>query len=433
MTNILSLILIVLIFSSCSFNDVGGFWTKEKELKKEELQFKKLFEEEKFVTREFNKDFKFFLEKSSLTLNRNSKIDNNDGFGFFNISLSKIQKYNFSKIKDFYKIEPNLIFHNNNLIFFDNKGSILNFNKDTKLIWKINNYTKAEIKTGPLLSFVKLKDKLIVADNISKIYAIDINNGKILWTIKNNSPSNSQIKVLDDKFFLVDENNTLNCFSINDGKLIWKHNTEKSFINSSKKLSILIKNELLIFSNSLGDITAVDVSNGKLIWQRFTLQSKIYEDIMTLKTSDLVENDNSIYFSNNKNEFYSYDFNTGTTNWIQKINSNLKPTIIGNFLFTVSLDGYFYILEKNTGNILRITNIFKKLRLKKNENIYPTGFILNLKEIFISTSNGKLIIADIKSGNIKDILKIDNELISRPFVHNKNMYLIKNDSIIRLN
>ena len=40
-------------------------------------------------------------------------------------------------------------------------------------------------------------------------------------------------------------------------------------------------------------------SNGKLIWQRFTLQSKIYEDIMTLKTSDLVENDNSIYFSNN--------------------------------------------------------------------------------------------------------------------------------------
>ena len=150
MTNILSLTLIVLIFSSCSFNDVGGFWTKEKELKKEELQFKKIFKDEKFVTREFNKDLEFFLEKSSLNLNRNSKIDNNDGFGFFKISLSKIQKYNFSKIKDFYKIEPNLIFHNDNLIFFDNKGSILNFNKDTKLIWKINNYTKAEIKTGPL-------------------------------------------------------------------------------------------------------------------------------------------------------------------------------------------------------------------------------------------------------------------------------------------
>ena len=165
MTNILSLILIVLLFSSCSFNDVGGFWTKEKELKKEELQFEKLFKEEKIVTKEFNKELDFFLEKSSLTLNRNSKIDNNDGFSIFNISLSKIQKYNFSKIKDFYKIEPNLIFHNNDLIFFDNKGSILKFNKDTKLIWKINNYTKTEIKTGPLLSFSTKSDvfKVIIS------------------------------------------------------------------------------------------------------------------------------------------------------------------------------------------------------------------------------------------------------------------------------
>ena len=34
---------------------------------------------------------------------------------------------------------------------------------------------------------------------------------------------------------------------------------------------------------------------------------------------------------------------------------------------------------------------------------------------------------------LKDILKIDNELISRPLVYNKNMYLIKDDSIIKLN
>ena len=104
-------------------------------------------------------------------------------------------------------------------------------------------------------------------------------------------------------------------------------------------------------------------------------------------------------------------------------------------MIELSVDSF--ILKLKALNIdnesIILTNIFKQLRLKKNENIYPTGFILNLKEIFISTSNGKLIIADIKSGNIKDILKIDNELISRPFVHNKNMYLIKDDSIIKLN
>ena len=54
------------------------------------------------------------------------------------------------------------------------------------------------------------------------------------------------------------------------------------------------------------------------------------------------------YFSNNKNQFFSIDLNTGSTNWVQKINSNLRPTLIDNYLFTISLEGFLIIIEKNT-------------------------------------------------------------------------------------
>ena len=37
------------------------------------------------------------------------------------------------------------------------------------------------------------------------------------------------------------------------------------------------------------------------------------------------------------------------------------------------------------------------------------------------------------SNNIKDILKIDGTKISRAFVNNQNMYLIKDNSIIKIN
>ena len=53
--------------------------------------------------------------------------------------------------------------------------------------------------------------------------------------------------------------------------------------------------------------------------------------------------DKSIFFSNNKNEFYSIDIKTGVTNWINEINSNLTPIIIGNLIFTVSNEGYLYV------------------------------------------------------------------------------------------
>ena len=86
-----------------------------------------------------------------------------------------------------------------------------------------------------------------------------------------------------------------------------------------------------------------------------------------------------------------------------KNSSNIKPSIIGNFIFTISTDGYFFIIEKNTGNILRITNVFNNLKKKKNKEFYPTGFVFNFQNLFISTNNGKLIVTDIKTGKIKNI------------------------------
>ena len=433
MINILKFIVFIFIFSSCSLGDGGGFWTKEERLKDQLLNFKPLFEKDKLVLNEFNKNFQFLLNKKDLKVNTNSKNDNNDGYVLFNGKLEKIQKYNFSKIENFHQLESNLVFSNGNLIFFDNKGTILNFDQSSKLKWKINNYSKNDKKIGPLISMTHNNKNLFVSDNLSNIYAIDLIDGRVIWSKKNPLPFNSIIKFFDNKIFVVDSNNNLNCFSTKDGSLIWQHKTEKSFINSSKKLSIIIKNNIVTFSNSLGDITAIDANNGSLIWQKFTQNSEIYEDIMTLKMSDLVINNESIYFSNNKNQFYSIDTKTGITNWIQKINSNIKPSIIGNFIFTISTDGYFFIIEKNTGNILRITNVFNSLKKKKNEMIYPTGFIFNFQNLFISTNNGKLMVIDIKTGKIKNILNVDNDIISRPIVQNQNMYLIKDNSIVRLN
>jgi outer membrane protein assembly factor BamB len=217
-----------------------------------------------------------------------------------------------------------------------------------------------------------------------------------------------------------------------NGDKIWSYSTEKSFINSFKKLSIIIKNQFLVFNNSLGDITAINTNDGALLWQLSTQNSQLFEDIMNLKTSEIIENEGSIYFSNNKGQFFSIDLKSGAINWMQNIISDLKPGIVGNLIFTISLDGYFFIIDKQNGNILRIVNIFNQTKINKKRKVYPTGFVFNHKDLYITTSNGRLIITNIKTGKIKNVLKIDNEKISRPFVKNQNMYLIRNNSILKL-
>ena len=69
----------------------------------------------------------------------------------------------------------------------------------------------------------------------------------------------------------------------------------------------------------------------------------------------------------------------------------------------------------------------------KRSKIKPVGFIVGTKNIYLTTDNGLLILIDISSGRSSSILKVDNEKISRPFILNKNLFIIKDNSIIKLN
>ena len=431
-------IIIFFIFSffvaGCSLNKNSKFWTTSENITEENnLNYKEVLVEDEALNKELNSDL---LIKLNGSVSNNSTIKNyfnNDGRLNFDGLLKKSSRYKFSKIKNFYKFEPKISFNKNNLIFFDNNGSILQFDNKSKLVWKKNYYSKSEKKLKPNLQFSNNEKFLIVADNIAKYYALNLINGELIWSKYNLAPFNSQIKIYDDKFFIIDFSNTLRCFSIKNGNELWNIKTENSLIRSQKKLSMVIVNGLLFFNNSIGDISAVDISKGELLWQLPTQSSLIYESAFSLETSDIITDSKALFFSNNKNQFFSIDLEAGIFNWENKVNSNLRPSLVGNYLFTVSIEGYLIVIEKNSGNIIRISDVFKDFKKNKRNEIKPVGFIIGLNKIYLSTDNGRLLVIDTATGKTISVLKIDNEKISRPFVLNKNLFLIKDNAIIKLN
>ncbi len=433
MNKIILFFILVFIINACSFNKNSKFWSaSQKILEEKNINFKEIFVEEDKLDQELNTNLAINLQND---INKNFKdrnYFNNDGRLNYNGLLKKSSRYKFSKIKNFYQFEPTISFHNKNIIFFDNKGAILNFDEKSKLIWKKNYYSKSEKKLNPILQFANNGKVLLVADNIAKSFSINIENGELIWSRNNLAPFNSQIKIYKDKFFVIDFLNTLRCFSIKNGKELWNIRTENSLIRSQKKLSMVIVNDLLYFQNSIGDISAIDINQGQLLWQLPTQSSLIYEAAFSLQTSDLITDGNTLFFSNNKNQFFSIDLESGSFNWENKVNSNVRPSLIGNYIFTVSLEGYLVIIEKNNGNIIKVTDVFKNFKKKKRDMIKPTGFIIGLKNIYLTTDNGRLLIIDIKTGITNSVLKIDNDKISRPFISNKSLFVVKDDSIIKL-
>ncbi len=433
MNKIIILLILIIFITGCSFNKGSKFWTASQNIPEEKSQnYKEIFTEDEALSKELNTNISINLGN---TVSNNVKIRkyfNNDGRLKYDGELKRSSRFKFSKIKNFEQFEPTISFHRKNLIFFDNKGSILKFNEKSKLIWKKNYYSKSDKKLRPILQFANNEKILIVADNIAKSYALNLNNGDLLWFKNNLAPFNSQIKIYQDKFFIIDFSNTLRCFSIKDGKELWNVKTESSLIRSQKKLSMVIVNDFLYFNNSIGDITAVNIKQGELSWQLPTQSSLIYESAFSLENSDIITDGYTLFFSNNENQFFSIDLETGSVNWENKVNSSLRPSLVGNYLFTVSLEGYLVVIEKKSGNIIKVSDVFRNFKKKLRNKIKPIGFIIGTKNIYLTTDNGRLLVIDIKTGQINSILKIDNDKISRPFVLDKNLFVIKNNAIIKL-
>ena len=431
MNKLIFILIATLFLNNCSFNENSKIWKDQKKIDQNK-KIIKVITEDKNVVSEFNTELK--LDLSLLKLS-NKVVDNQNNLGPQNYKgeLNKEGSFKFSKLEEVNNFNFKPVFLKNGIIFFNKKGSILKYDDNKKVIWKTNNYSKAEKKSYPKLNFLLDKKNLLVSDSIAKYYSININTGKVNWSKSNIYPFNSDIKKYEDKIFIVDYKNTLRCYKIIDGSECWNLQTEESFTISNTKFSLIIFNDNVVFSNSIGDVTAVDIETGLITWQLPTQSSSIINETYNFKTSKLVSDGNSIFFSNNKNQFYSIDPKTGIVNWVNKINSNITPILIGNLIFTISNEGYLYLVDKKKGNILRITDLFLNYKEKKRKDVYPIGFTIGNKKLFLTNSDGKMIVADLETGNIIKTEKVSSGLVSEPYIYDKNLFVIKNGSIVKYN
>ena len=424
-------LVLFLFILSCSLNPNSKFWTKEKKIFVDKSSNSVLLTEKKQSLNEFNQNLKISIPKNLKTEN-NLQL-NNDGFVNFEANLKKMSKYSFKTISSFSNFEPEILLDKNQLFYFDSNGSIIKFDNNSDVVWRQNYYSKQDKKLQPILFFGKSGEDLFVADSIANYYVINKNTGQIKWKKKHSSSFNSQIKTFENKALVIDMENQLRCFSMETGDLLWSVKTQQSLLRSQKKQSLIINNNKVYFSNSIGDITAVNILNGKIIWQTPTQSNVSFGNTYFLKLSDIVSDENSIFVSNNNNQFFSIDLLSGTINWKQDFSSELRPALIGEYLVTISDNSLLIVMNKQTGQIIRINDLLKDFKKRRKKEYQPIGFLVGKLNIYLSTKNGRILVINFKEGKIKKMIKLDNDKLQRPVYFNKSLYIAKDDSIIRLN
>tara|TARA_B100001559_G_scaffold105567_1_gene88834 strand:+ start:113 stop:1270 length:1158 start_codon:yes stop_codon:yes gene_type:complete len=106
----------------------------------------------------------------------------------------------------------------------------------------------------------------------------------------------------------------------------------------------LITNDLLIAASYQGNITAIDLREGRPAWQ---------EDISTIK--DLTSNGNRVMAVDEKDSVKAFGVATGAILWEQndlKLRKLTSPVSIKNFVAVGDMEGYVHLLDAKNGDFL---------------------------------------------------------------------------------
>ena len=91
----------------------------------------------------------------------------------------------------------------------------------------------------------------------------------------------------------------------------------------------------------------------------------------------------------------------------------------------------FLLFKKKKGNIIKINNLYKNYDKKKRKNLKPTGFSIGSNKLYLSNSDGNLIIVSLNSGEVFKLEKVARNFISKPYIQGGNLFVVKNGSIIQ--
>ena len=378
MKKLISLLLLLIVLSNCSFDNKTGIWkdssenvisknikdigksNKNKNIKSVKLQDifteRKIFEEEKIP----NLSFKILIDKSEKNFDwqqQYSNLNNNiSNIYFFNKNNLIYKSKKLGKKSTFQSVISNKV-----IIFSDRAGFISAFSLDKKKkIFEYNFYKNKYKKHEKNIYLIVSKGRVYAADNFGYIYSLDLQKQKVIWAKNFGIPFRSNMKIIDNNLILANQDNTI--FSINSftGKINWKLDTTIATLQTDFINSIVIdkNNKSILYLNTSGEFYSINYKTAQLNWiLNFGIRTE-GSNTNLFRSLPLTIKNNHILISA-QNNFSKYNITTGQKVWTIPVSVNIKPVITSKNIFLFTKNNLLVCLNSESGEILWSRNIFK--------------------------------------------------------------------------
>ncbi len=439
---IINTIALFLFLNSCSFDNKTGIWDGSeirKKAKKEEeflIDAKDIFTTESDQLKEFDSGVNLVSAISPAKIPNEwaeenfNNLNNVDNSSYLN---KKKLAYKSRKISG-HKISDNFLYNDNQFIFSDLKGNIIVFSEKEQTVKFKFNFYKNILKNFPKkISIILKKNVIFAADNLGYVYALDVSTKKIVWAKNYGVPFFSNIKIIDDLLFLVNKDNKVYILNLLSGEKIWEYSTDRSKLNTKYKNIISYSDNNLILLNTNGSVYAIDILNKNIKWfynvnSIVVSKNDIFNGISNIidKRSVLIASSNSIS---------ALDLENGDLIWQKKYNIEIDPIVSSKLILLLTKENYLTFLSKETGEVVwssKLSNMWKRYSNKEFKNKKISSMKLMNDNLFLFSERSELIEISLQKKKIKNIFNSKYDFKNEIIVIKNHLYFVDKKKLIKL-
>ena len=316
-----------------------------------------------------------------------------------------------------------------NFIFFsDEKGRIYKFDLNSqKTIWELKIYDSSYNDYPKNIALFLNADVLYAADNLGFVYSIDTQTGKTIWQQNYGIPFSSHLNFHKGVLYVVNQNSRLYAFNPSDGQKIWSFESLSGLIKPSRSSNISLYDNKLLFSNDVGDITAIDLDQQVIIWTKNILSQNSISNNLVFKISNILIDKKEVFVSSNSGDLFNFKVESGEIKWSQKLTSIQNHISTDKYLFVLTENGFVVAFNKTNGNILWSVNLSKLSKDSKIKVDYY-GLLLASNNLYATSSNGDIYKISALDGKYISHKKINSDLSRAPIVVDNKIFILNRSS-----
>ncbi|RIV89294.1 PQQ-binding-like beta-propeller repeat protein [Aurantiacibacter zhengii] len=269
--------------------------------------------------------------------------------------------------------------------------------------------------------------RVYATNGVGDVVALDAETGAEIWRVKPAGPLRGGPTIAFNEVFVMTQDNQVFALRTEDGAIVWQRAAASGQSGVFGVAAPAAAQGTVVAGFSTGELVAYRYENGRELWSDALARTSISTQVGTLTDvdADPIIDQGRVYALGQGGRMAAYELLTGQRIWELTLAGISTPTVIGEWVFTLTDEAQLLAIQRGTGRIRWITQLDRWRDAEDREGpIFWTGPVLASGRLWVASSRGYVKSLDVMTGEVFDFTRLDDGVSLPPVVANNMLYIL---------